>query len=113
MSVDTITVECFQVNGMDVLAVREATKWAREYCTSGKGPLVMEVNTYRYYGHSMSDPGSSYRDREEIKEVREKRDPITNFKARLVDTGLASEDEIKVCEDSKCTPVVQLELRAF
>lgn len=83
---------------MDVVAVREATKFAINHCTSGKGPLVMEVATYRYSGHSMSDPGTSYRTREEVQEVRQTRDPITSFKEKILNAGLATPEELKVCK---------------
>ena len=85
-----------QVDGMDVLAVREATRFAIDHCATGKGPMVMEVVTYRYSGHSMSDPGTSYRSRDEIQEVRQTRDPITSFRERLLSTNLATADELKV-----------------
>jgi TPP-dependent pyruvate/acetoin dehydrogenase alpha subunit len=85
-----------QVDGMDILAVREATKFAIDYCISGRGPLVMETFTYRYSGHSMSDPGTSYRTREEIQEVRQTRDPITSFKERILHANLVTGDELKV-----------------
>lgn len=86
------------VDGMDVLAVREATRFAVDMCRKGKGPLVMEVETYRYYGHSMSDPGTSYRTREEVQEVRQTRDPITHFKDKLISTQLVTSDELKKVE---------------
>ena len=69
--------------GMDILGVKEATRFAREYSLKN-GPIVMEMVTYRYSGHSMSDPGTSYRKREEIQEVRQKRDPITTFANKIV-----------------------------
>lgn len=82
-------------DGMDVLAMREVTKFARKYCTEGNGPLVLEAATYRYHGHSMSDPGTSYRTRDEIQEVRQSRDPITQFKDKIIDANLATADELK------------------
>lgn len=82
---------------MDVIAVREATKFAIEYAVAEKGPLVMEMATYRYSGHSMSDPGTSYRTREEIKKVKSLRDPIFSFKNKIISLGLATEVELKVC----------------
>eukprot|EP00112_Aurelia_sp_Birch-Aquarium-sp1_P010962 Seg2317.2 transcript_id=Seg2317.2/GoldUCD/mRNA.D3Y31 product="Pyruvate dehydrogenase E1 component subunit alpha somatic form mitochondrial" protein_id=Seg2317.2/GoldUCD/D3Y31 len=84
-----------QVDGNCVVSVREAMKFAAEYCRDGKGPLLLEMCTYRYMGHSMSDPGTSYRSRDEIQEVRQKRDPINGFKDKIIEAGLATAQEIK------------------
>ncbi|KAH3736704.1 hypothetical protein DPMN_043277 [Dreissena polymorpha] len=85
------------VDGMDVLAVKECTRFAKEYALQ-HGPVVIDCSTYRYHGHSMSDPGTSYRSRDEIQAVRENRDPITNLKNRLLTKELATEDELKNIE---------------
>uniref|UniRef100_A0A8C6T2D8 Pyruvate dehydrogenase E1 component subunit alpha n=1 Tax=Neogobius melanostomus TaxID=47308 RepID=A0A8C6T2D8_9GOBI len=84
-----------RVDGMDVLCVREATKFAADHCRSGKGPILMELQTYRYHGHSMSDPGVSYRTREEVQEVRSKNDPISLLKERMLSNNMASAEELK------------------
>ncbi|XP_020043867.1 pyruvate dehydrogenase E1 component subunit alpha, testis-specific form, mitochondrial isoform X1 [Castor canadensis] len=84
-----------RVNGMDVLCVREATKFAVEHCRSGKGPIVMELETYRYHGHSMSDPGISYRTREEIRIMRSKSDPIMLLQEKMISYKLTSVEELK------------------
>ncbi|XP_052810320.1 probable pyruvate dehydrogenase E1 component subunit alpha, mitochondrial isoform X2 [Mya arenaria] len=85
------------VDGMDVLAVRECFRWAKEYSIKN-GPLVVEAATYRYHGHSMSDPGTSYRTRDEIQEVRERKDPILKLKNRMIENGLATAEELKKIE---------------
>ncbi len=84
------------VDGMDVLAVREAVARAIEHARSGNGPFLLECKTYRWYGHSRSDP-RAYRTREEEAEWK-KRDPIPNFAARLVAEGVATEAEIDAIE---------------
>jgi len=75
------------VDGMDVLEVRKAAEIAIEHVRGGNGPVLMELQTYRYRGHSMSDP-AKYRTREEVQEVREKRDPIEHAKAELLAMGV-------------------------
>ena len=84
------------VNGMDVLEVRAAAEIAVAHVRSGKGPVLMELVTYRYRGHSMSDP-AKYRSREEVQEMREKHDPIDAAKAELIKRGIA-EDRLKELE---------------
>jgi pyruvate dehydrogenase E1 component alpha subunit len=84
------------VNGMDVLEVRQGAEVALDYVRKGNGPVLMELNTYRYRGHSMSDP-AKYRSREEVQDVREHRDPIDHAKAELLERGIA-EDRLKELE---------------
>ena len=72
-------------------------KWAKNYVVKN-GPLFIEFDTYRYHGHSMSDPGITYRTREEITNVRQTRDPIEIVRKLLLDNGMAKEDELKAIE---------------
>ena len=81
------------VNGMDVLEVRQGAEVALEFVRAGNGPVLLELNTYRYRGHSMSDP-AKYRSREEVQEMREKHDPIEAAKQELLKRGV-TEDAIK------------------
>jgi pyruvate dehydrogenase E1 component alpha subunit len=87
-----------QVNGMDVLAVYEASKKVLAHVRAGKGPMLMEVKTYRYRGHSMSDP-AKYRSKEEVEKYKEQRDAIANFKEYLIKKGIANEATFKKIED--------------
>ena len=86
-----------EVDGMDVVAVREAGLKAAEHARSGKGPFILEMKTYRYRGHSMSDPGK-YRTREEIDDVRKTRDPIEHLRERLEADGAADEAAFKAID---------------
>jgi pyruvate dehydrogenase E1 component alpha subunit len=86
-----------QVDGMDVEAVYAAGRKAAQYCREGNGPIILEMKTYRYRGHSMSDP-AKYRTREEVQEVREKRDPIEHYGAKLTERGIIKDDDLKAMD---------------
>ncbi|WP_395648310.1 pyruvate dehydrogenase (acetyl-transferring) E1 component subunit alpha [Terricaulis sp.] len=83
-----------EVDGMDVVAVRDAGLRAVEHARSGKGPILLEMKTYRYRGHSMSDP-AKYRTKEEVDEQKAKRDPIDHVKKVITDAGYATEEQLK------------------
>ena len=95
-----------KVDGMDLLAVQEGTRYAKEYCLSGKGPIVMEMDTYRYMGHSMSDPDVSYRKKDDIATVKSKRDCISKLASLIESLGLANEAELKALERKAKSEVV-------
>jgi len=86
-----------KVDGMNVLSVREATRYAKAYALE-HGPIVMEMDTYRYHGHSMSDPGITYRNRDEVAGVRKTRDPVERAKKYLLELELMEAAEIKAVE---------------
>ncbi len=89
------TIPGIKINGQNVFAVREALKFSRNWCIQGKGPICLEIVTYRYHGHSMSDAGLTYRNRDEISKVRKERDPIQYVKGLIVDNKFGTEDELK------------------
>ena len=85
------------VDGMDVIAVKTAGEKAADYCRAGKGPFILEIKTYRYRGHSMSDP-AKYRTREEVQKMRAQRDPIEAVRTLLISEKHATDEEIKTID---------------
>src|SRR5438270_1315663 len=92
-----------QIDGMDVVSVYEAMKNAVEYTRSGQGPSLLEIKTYRFRGHSMTDP-SYYRTREEEHQWRTTRDPIGIFEEKLLELGLTTQAEFDE-NDARATQV--------
>ncbi|WP_375704761.1 thiamine pyrophosphate-dependent enzyme, partial [Bartonella sp. AD328YNZD] len=85
------------VDGMDVRSVKGAADEAISWARSGKGPIILDMQTYRYRGHSMSDP-AKYRSKEEVQKIKEEHDPIDQVKSRILKKNWASEDDLKSIE---------------
>jgi pyruvate dehydrogenase E1 component alpha subunit len=94
---ESFRIEGMQVDGMDVLAVRGAADVALQWVRGGNGPILLEMKTYRYRGHSMSDP-AKYRSREEVQAMRDNRDPIEMAKREMLEQGLADEAWFKAID---------------
>jgi pyruvate dehydrogenase E1 component alpha subunit len=90
-------IEGIQVDGMNVLEVRDAAQKAIDHARNGKGPMILEMKTYRYRGHSMSDP-AKYRSRDEVTKTRSERDPIDAIRAMLLDKKWADEAALKALD---------------
>ena len=86
-----------RVDGMDILTVKEVGEKAVAHVRAGKGPMILEMMTYRYRGHSMSDP-AKYRTKEEVQKMREEHDPIEQLRARILKEKAAGEDELKALD---------------
>ncbi|XP_012214744.1 pyruvate dehydrogenase E1 component subunit alpha, mitochondrial-like [Linepithema humile] len=95
-----------KVDGMKIMDVREAARFSRNYALRN-GPIVIEVVTYRYFGHSMSDPGYSYRTREEIKAIQTEQDPIMLFTKLVIEKGLMTEKKVQSIRDTAYKQVDQ------
>jgi pyruvate dehydrogenase E1 component alpha subunit len=94
---DSFNVPGEEVDGMNVEAVFEAGRKALEFVRGGGGPMILEMKTYRYRGHSMSDP-AKYRTRDEVQSIRDRKDPIDQFGKKLVDRSMASEADLKTID---------------
>lgn len=102
---EVCSIPGYRVDGMDVLAVMEAAKMAVEQVRSGKGPILLEMKSYRYRGHSMSDPGN-YRSKEEVQSVKDQDDCINNIKQYLIKNKITTEEECKL-NDKKIQAIVK------
>lgn len=89
-----VVIPGVKADGMNVFASREAFRFCREWCSTGNGPIFLEMNTYRYHGHSMSDPGISYRERSEVQKMRKEQDPIKQVEKVILDNKLATKKEL-------------------